>query len=168
MKPDRVRIREAFLDTTFLLPFFQIGVEVEAFALEDFKGFLARLRRVHFSELSVFEAKAKLRRLAGRDPAYARALEAFGANLAALREDERFVFHRYTAQDDGNFNLICSKGLGLDSFDAIILAQALSVGVLITEDEEILALRESGALAGDPILGEVEIKRWKELRGEGG
>ena len=28
------------------------------------------------------------------------ALEAFGDNLAVLQEDEKFIFHPYTAQDD--------------------------------------------------------------------
>jgi len=58
-------------------------------------------------------------------------------------------------QDDKAFNLIVSKNLGLDSFDAIITAQALSVGVLnMRKQEEFLK---------DSTLREMKIIRWKEL-----
>ena len=162
MKADNSQ--EAFLDTTFILPFFQVDINVEAFTLKKFKEFLTRLSKIHFSELSIFEAKAKLQRLSTKNAAYLQALKAFGANLATLREDEKIVFHPYTAEDDENFNLIHSKNLGLDSFDTIIIAQALSIGTLITEDKEILSVREKTAFTRDPTLGKIKIKRWKELR----
>jgi hypothetical protein len=154
---------EVFLDTTFILPFFQIDIEVEGFDLAEFAEVLSKLPKVHLSELSIFEAKAVLRRLSREEPAYLQALWAFGTNLAALREDERFVFHTYTPQDDENFNLIHSKNLGLDSFHMIILAQALNVGTLVTEDGEILRLREHAEFK-EPRLGKLKILRWKELR----
>lgn len=154
---------EAFLDTTFILPFFQIDVNVEAFTLTKFKGFLTKLPQIHFSELSIFEAKAKLQRLSRKDATYVHALKSFGTNLATLREDEKIIFHPYTAQDDENFNLIYSKNLGLDSFDTIIIAQALNTGTLITEDKEILSIREQTAFKRDPKLRKLKIKQWKEL-----
>ena len=155
---------DVFLDTTFILPFFQINIKVEAFTLSKFKEFLTKLPKVHFSELSIFEAKAKLQRLSRKNTTYMQALEAFGANLSILREDEKFVFHPYTAQDDENFNLIYSKNLELDSFDMIIVAQALNMNMLITEDKEILGIREQDAFIKDPRLGRIKIKQWKELR----
>jgi len=154
----------AFLDTTFILPFFQIDIDVEAFNLTKFKEFLAKLSQAHFSELSIFEAKAKLQRLSRKNTTYVQALKAFRTNLATLREDEKFVFHPYTAQDDENFNLIYSKNLGLDSFDMIIVAQALNTGTLITEDKEILSAREQTEFIKDPTLGKMKIIQWKELR----
>jgi len=154
----------AFLDTTFILPFFQIDINVEAFNLTKFKEFLTKLHEVHFSELSIFEAKAKLQRLSRKNTTYVQALKAFGTNLATLREDEKFIFHPYTAQDDKNFNLIYSKNLQLDSFDMIIMAQALNTGTLITEDREILSAREQTEFIKDPTLGKIKIKQWKELR----
>jgi hypothetical protein len=48
------------------------------------------------------------------------ALKAFGTNMATLREDEKFTFHPYTAQDDKNFNLVYTKNLGLDGFNMIM------------------------------------------------
>jgi len=159
-KPDK--ISEAFLDTTFILPFFQLDIAVEAFNLKEFKEFLVRLSEVHVSELSIFEAKAKIFRLSKKDPAYVPVLENFGKNLTVLREDEKFVFHSYTEADDIHFNLISSKNHNLDSFDITILAQSLNVGTLITEDKEILSLREKEAFKKDPNLGKLLIKRWKE------
>jgi hypothetical protein len=54
--------------------------------------------------------------------------------------------------------------MGPDSFDMIIIAQALNTGTLTTEDKEILAVREQDASIKDPTLGKIKIKRWKELR----
>jgi len=153
-----------FLDTTFLLPFLQIEVDIEAFSLDNFREFLTKIPEVHFSELSVFESKAKLYRLSRKNAVYMQALKNFGINLATLREDEKIVFHPYDERDDVYFNLISSKNFGLDSFDIIIMAQALDVGVLITEDKEILRAREDKAFTDDSILGKMKIKRWRELR----
>jgi len=161
LKPDNSST--VFLDTTFLLPFFQVNVSIEAFTINKFKEFLTKIRHVHFSELSIFEAKAKLHRLSLKNATYKQALEAFGANLATLREDEKFIFHPYTAQDDKYFNLLSTKKLELDAFDMIIVAQALTIGTLITEDKEILNVRKQKAFMKDPVLGKIKIKRWKEL-----
>ena len=152
-----------FLDTTFLLPFFQVNVKIEEFTPKSFRTFLMRLSEVHFSELSIYEAKAKIYRLSRRDAALGKALEAFGANLATLRTDERITFHPYTERDDKYFNMIASKALRLDSFDTVILAQAMSVGTLITEDSEILRVRREETFQNDPVLGKTRIRRWKEL-----
>lgn len=154
---------KAFLDTTFLLPFFQVNVKIEGFSPKRFKTFLMGLSEVHFSELSIYEAKAKIYRLSRRDADLGKALEAFGANLATLRTDERMTFHPYTARDDEYFNMISSETLRLDSFATIILAQAMSVGMLITEDNEILRVRREETFQNDPVLGKTKIRRWKEL-----
>jgi hypothetical protein len=54
--------------------------------------------------------------------------------------------------------------MGPDSFDMIIIAQALNTAPLTTEDKETLAVREQDASIKDPTLGKIKIKRWKELR----
>jgi predicted nucleic acid-binding protein len=154
----------AFLDTTFLLPFFQVDIEIEAFSLERFKKFLRDLTEVHFSELSIYEAKAKLRRLSRKEKNYTLALDTFGASLAVLLGDGKFIFHPYTKEDDDYFNLISEKSPELDSFDMIILAQAYGVGFFVTEDEKILSLRSQKVITSDPVLGRIDIRRWKELK----
>ncbi|MGQ9469389.1 MAG: PIN domain-containing protein [Nitrososphaerales archaeon] len=162
MKPDKEAA--SFLDTIFLLPFSQIGIKVEAFSLDKFEQFLTKISEVHFSELSIFEVKAKLYRLSSKDEAYIQLLKTFGKNLAILREDKKIIFHPYTERDDKNFNLIASKRLGLNSFDIIIMAQALKVGVLITEDKEILDIKDQESFISDLTLRKLKIKRWKDLK----
>lgn len=156
-------ISAVFLDTTFILPLFQLDIDVDGFTVERFGECLSRVDKAHVSELSIYEAKAKLFRLSMRDGSYVDALESFGDNLAVLRDDERMCFRPYTRVDDVRFNLMWSKGLGLDVFDAIIVAQSVDVGLLITEDAEILNLRDQEAFVEDPELGKLEIRRWKEL-----
>ena len=157
------RISAAFLDTTFLLPFFQLDITVEAFTIEKFRDFLTQLSEIHISELSIFEAKAKIFRLSKKNASYTPILKDYGSNLAVLREDEKIVFHTYTKADDAYFNLISAKNTNLDSFNIIIVAQALDVGLLITEEKEILGLGEQETFTKDPLLGKLAIKRWKEL-----
>ncbi|MEM3551741.1 MAG: PIN domain-containing protein [Candidatus Bathyarchaeia archaeon] len=153
----------AFLDTTFLLPFFQLDIAVEAFTIENFEDYLQGLSEIHVSELSVFEAKAKIFRLSRKNPAYTTALKNFGRNLTLLREDEKFFFHPYMEFDDVQFNLISSINQNLDSFDIIILAQASNIGLLITEDKEILSLRQQEKFKKNPLSRKLLIKPWKEL-----
>ena len=83
--------------------------------------------------------------------------------MAVLREDARVVFHPYTRWEDAYLNLISAKDFRLDSFDTIIVAQALDLGLLVTEDQEILDLREQTAFREDPVLGRLTIRKWKEL-----
>ena len=154
---------KAFLDTTFLLPFFQLDIEVNGFSLEKFEAFLSRLDEVHLSELSIYEAKAKLFRLSRRNEGYTKALESFGDNLTVLRDDETIHFHPYRQMDDSRFNLISGKDPSLDIFDVIIVAQAVDIGLLITEDKEILNLRSRKSFAEDPELKKLNIIPWKEL-----
>ena len=80
-----------------------------------------------------------------------------------LREDAKVVFHPYTRREDAYFNLISTKDFRLDSFDIIIVAQALDLGLLVTEDQEILDLREQTVFREDPILGRLTIRKWEEL-----
>ena len=159
------KISKVFLDTTFLLPFFQLDIAVQGFTLKKFRDFLEGLSEIHVSELSIFEAKSKIFRLSRKDPTYADALKNFGKNLALLREDEKFYFHPYVEADDVFFNLISSSFMNqkLDCFDIIMLAQALNVGLLLTEDKEILDLRQRENFKKDPIFGKLSIKQWKEL-----
>jgi len=126
--------------------------------LNRFKQFLTEVSEVDFSELSIFEAKAKLHRLSRRKTAYIQALEAFGGNLTTLREDERVIFHSYTERDDAYFNLITSRKLKLDSLDMVIMAQALEIGILITGHREILSVREQEAFVNDAILRKMKIR----------
>ncbi len=154
--------QEFFLDTTFLLPFFQIDIAVENFTIESFAYFIRTASRIHFSELSVYEAKAKIHRLAKRNQAFSQSLSDFGDNLTVLRDDEKFVFRSFSKLADHYFNSLIETFPKLNSFDAILLSQASNVGLIITEDQELLALRENDDFLKNATLGKVRIKRWKE------
>ncbi|MEM3381947.1 MAG: hypothetical protein QXQ11_07320 [Candidatus Bathyarchaeia archaeon] len=80
-------------------------------------------------------------------------------------DDEKIIFHTYTAQDGEYFNLISAKRLDLDTFDMIIMAQAMNIGLLITEDREILNVRERPEFTDDPTLRRLKVRRWVEQAG---
>jgi len=136
-------LHELFLDTTYILPFFQVPIRVEGFELSDFKTLTANLSKVHVSELSIYEAKAKLTRLSKARRGYEQALQMFGRNLNVLRLDERFVFHSYTSEADECFNQLLASARRLDAFDILILSEAYVIGELLTEDEDLLTFRDS-------------------------
>ena len=84
-KDEAQNVRELFVDTTYVLPFFQVPITVEGFELSDFRTLIANLSKVHVAELSIYEAKAKLLRLSKVRQGYKQALRAFGQNLNVLR-----------------------------------------------------------------------------------
>ena len=164
MEKDRAqRNRELFLDTTYILPFFQVPITVEGFELSDFKILIANLSKVHVSELSIYEAKAKLTRLSKARRGYEQALRVFGRNLNVLRLDEKFVFHSYTSEADERFNQLLASAKRLDAFDLLILSEAFTVGELLTEDEDLLTFRDSDQFAKSPLSKSIRIRCWKEI-----
>lgn len=164
MRKDETRNRrELFLDTTFVLPFFQVPISVDAFDLSEFETFIGDLERAHLAELSIYEAKAKLTRLSRVHRGYAHALQAFGRNLSVLRADNRFVFHSYTNDADEHFNQFIAVTRQLNAFDLLILSQAFLVGELLTEDQDLLNLRNSERFVESPLSQSIKIRRWKEM-----
>jgi len=155
--------RELLLDTTYILPFFQVPITVEGFELSEFKMLIANLSRVHLTELSVYEAKAKLLRLSKVHRGYEKALRVFAQNLNVLRLDEKFLFHHYTSEADECFNQLLPSAKRLDAFDLIILSEAFTVGELLTEDEDLLTFRDSDQFAQSPLSKSIRIRCWKEV-----
>jgi len=155
--------RELFLDTTYILPFFQVPITVEGFELSDFKMLIANLSKVHVSELSIYEAKAKLTRLSKARRGYEQALRVFGRNLNVLRLDEKLVFHSHTSEADECFNQLLASAKRLDAFDLLILSEAFTVGELLTEDEDLLTFRDSDQFAKSPLSKPIRIRCWKEI-----
>ena len=140
-------------------------IRVKGFNLSDFRKFVAKLSRVHVSELSVYEAKAKLLRMSrSRGSEYGSLLGTFGENLNVLRADEKFVFQTYTEEADRRFNQLVRFAKRLDAFDLIILSEASTVGELLTEDTEVLSLMDSRQFAQTPPFNSMEIKSWKDVR----
>jgi len=149
------------LDTTYLLPYLGLDLTVEDFTPARLMEYLTPIDEIHISEISIIEAKAKIHRLNQRNPAYRASHEEFGANLRILREDDKVHFHRYETEDDTRFNFLAEAGTQLDAFDTVIVAQAPKAGRLLTEDREILSIRETGILE-DPIMQGLRIQNWRE------
>ncbi|RLI82228.1 hypothetical protein DRP07_05640 [Archaeoglobales archaeon] len=139
-----------FIDTTFLMPFFHLDVDVDGFSREIFREKLSHFKLIHASEISIIEIKAKIVRMKST-----RIKKIFRENLSILRDDDRFVFHGYTADDDVRFEEI--EQLDLNYIVGLIVSQAFNVGLLLTEDGKIL--KEKGSLKK---LG-LDVVSWNEF-----
>ena len=141
---------DIFVDTTYLMPFFYLNIDVDGFSREVFREKLSGFRNIHASEISIVEVKAKIVKMRDR-----KINEVFRRSLSVLRSDERFIFHGYTADDDARFEEI--EEMDLDFIDRIIVSQAFDVGFLLTEDRQILKNK-------DPLkkLG-LDVVSWKEF-----
>jgi len=134
---------------------------VENFTPAKFIEYLTSIDEIHFSEISILEAKAKIHRLSQRNQAYRASYYEFGENLSILREDDKIHFHSYQPEDDKRVTYIAGTGLKLDAFDMLIIAQATRVGHLLTEDRDILSIRKTGMLRVPSMKG-LLIENWKE------
>ena len=141
---------DVFVDTTYLMPFFYLNIDVNGFSREKFREKLLDFRRIHVSEISIVEVKAKIVRMHNR-----KINEVFRESLSVLRNDEHFVFHGYTADDDTRFEEIGK--MNLDFIDRIIVSQAFSVGFLLTEDSQILKNKNLLKKLG------LDVVSWKEF-----
>ena len=54
-----MKLRELYLDTTYVMPFFYFDRDVKGFSRTVYKEVIKSLERIHFSEISIIEAKAK-------------------------------------------------------------------------------------------------------------
>ena len=122
---------------------------------------LTPIDEIHLSEVSIIEAKAKIHRLNQSNPTYQAPHEEFDTNLRILREDHKIHFHRYQPEDDNRFNFLAESGTQLNAFDTVIVAQSARVGRLLTEDREILSIRETSILE-NPIMQGLRIQNWME------
>lgn len=130
-------LRELYLDTTYLMPFFYLDINVKGFTRSLYKEIIKSLEKVHISEISIIEAKAKSLKIGTKDFE-----EKFNEGLSVLYTDEKVVVHRYSPIDDKKFNELLSHRLGF--FDTVILAQSFSIGTLLTEDSKLLKLKDTG------------------------
>ena len=150
-----MKLRELYLDTTYVMPFFYLDIDVKGFTRTVYKEVIKSLERIHVSEISIIEAKAKSLKLSKNK---SKVNEKFNEGLSVLSADEKVVIHGYRAMDDKKFNEFQPLGLGF--FDAVILAQSCTVGILLTEDSRLLRLKDVGvkAINWDTILREMRIR----------
>lgn len=149
-----MKFRELYLDTTYIMPFFYLDIDVKGFSRTVYKEVIKSVERIHVSEISIIEAKAKSLKIGGNQTEIN---EKFNEGLSVLSADEKVVIQGYRAMDDKNFNEFQALGLGF--FDAVILAQSCTVGILLTEDSRLLQLKDVGVktINWDTILREMGI-----------
>jgi predicted nucleic acid-binding protein len=149
-----MKFRELYLDTTYIMPFFYLDIDVKGFSRTVYKEVIKSVERIHVSEISIIEAKAKSLKIGGNQTEIN---EKFNEGLSVLSADEKVVIQGYRAMDDKNFNEFQPLGLGF--FDAVILAQSCTVGILLTEDSRLLRLKDVGVktINWDTILREMGI-----------
>jgi len=143
---------ELYLDTTYIMPFFYLDIDVKGFSRADYKEVIKSFDRIHFSEISIIEAKAKCQKLGKKMN------EKFNEGLSVLSDTKNVVIHGYRAADDSKFNELLPYGL--DFFDRIILAQAFNVGNLLTEDSKLLKIKnpDMNILNWDSLVREIGLK----------
>ena len=143
-----MKFKELYLDTTYVMPFLFLDIDVKGFSRDTYKEIIKSVNRIHISEISFIEAKAKSLKL---NLSQKKVNEKFNEGLSVLSSDEKVIIHKYNALDDLKFNEF--DKLQLDFFDRIILAQSASVGFLLTEDCRLLDLNDIG----------IKIFNWKSL-----
>ena len=148
-----MRLRELYLDTTYIMPFFYLDIDVKGFSRSVYKEVIQSLEILHVSEISIIEAKAKSLKISRKRSMIN---EKFNEGLSVLSTDEKVVIHGYRSIDDKKFNEF--QPLGLDFFDTMILAQSRTVGILLTDDSKLLDLKDIG----------IKIINWDALSQEMG
>jgi len=143
-----LKFKELYIDTTYVMPFLFLDIDVEGFSRETYKAIIKSIDRIHISEASLIEAKAKSLKL---NLPQKKVNEKFNEGLSVLSSDDKVIIHRYNAMDDLKFNEFDT--LQLDFFDRIILAQSASVGIILTEDRKLLNLKNIG----------IKIINWNSL-----
>nr|QNO47512.1 hypothetical protein GGGHDLIA_00002 [Methanosarcinales archaeon ANME-2c ERB4] len=131
------------------MPFFHLDIDVKGFSRAGYKEIIKSLDKIHLSEISLIEAKAKSLKIREKQ---SDVNKKFNEGLSVLSDDEKVVIHGYGLMDDAMFNEFIL--LGLDFFDAVILTQSCTVGNLLTEDLKLLQLKDTG----------VEIINWAALQ----
>jgi len=134
-----LKFRELYLDTTYVMPFFHLDIDVKGFSRSGYKEIIKSLDKIHLNEISLIEAKAKSLKIREKQ---SDVNKKFNEGLSVLSDDDQVMIHGYGSMDDAMFNEFIL--LGLDFFDAVILAQSCTAGNLLTEDLKLLQLKDTG------------------------
>lgn len=141
-----MKLRDLYLDTTYVMPFLYLDIDVKGFSRTLYKEVIKSVDNVHISEISIIEAKAKTLKIKSPE-----INEKFNEGLSVLSTDEKVIIHGYRPTDDKKFNEF--RPLGLGFFDRVILAQSFAAGNLLTEDSRLLNIENTG----------IKIMDWSSL-----
>ena len=132
--------RKLLLDTTFLLPFFEIDLGEINKVVEDL---YSKLPALYYAEISIYEVKFKLISLYRKKRIQFDIIKNFWRNLSILKDDEKIIFVPYNARIDDYVNKLEEKmPRKLEIIDEMIVATAIPIGNLLTMDDEILGMRD--------------------------
>jgi len=146
-----------FLDTTFILPFFQIPIDVKNFDKKIFEKSLRRFRLISVSELSLIEALFIVTKMFFRGEVFRDIFEVFRDNLEVLEDDSRFVVKSFSSMDISSYKWLLDFK-DLNPIDRLILAQGLDADIFLTENREILKI---GGIEKFRKKFSVKIVDWK-------
>jgi hypothetical protein len=151
---------ELLLDTTYILPAFGIGVQLDGFD-ERFPKVLEK-HSASYNPISLVEAKWVVLKLSRQHAAdRGKLLERYRLGLRVLLGDARLKQTALTSETvervaDG----LLVDNQAKDYFDRTIYGTACaSNSLLLTEDEELLALKTN-----DDVPRPKDILAWKDLR----
>jgi len=114
-------MREIFLDTTYVMPFFYMDIDVKGFSRRKYAELIQKLERIHISEISIFEAKVKALKTKSSE-----VLKKFNKGLSILRSDKKVVIHGYTAEHDRSLNEMLKILNDINIIDLFIVSQGFS------------------------------------------
>ena len=60
-----MKFRELYLDTTYVMPFFYLDIDVKGFSRKMYKEVIMSVESIHVCEISIIEAKAKSLKIGG-------------------------------------------------------------------------------------------------------
>lgn len=149
-----------FLDTTYLLPFFQIPLTVKGFNKKLFEKILREFEYVYISEVSVLECLSKITRMYFKGKVPEEIFEIFKENLSILREDEKITFKPIQEEDVKTYYELLKINPEIDPIDRIILAQATHAQIFLTEDSDILEFSNNKTFKKKYL---VKVLNWKKL-----
>ncbi len=150
-------MREIFLDTTYVMPFFYMDIDVKGFSRKKYAELIRKFDKIHLSEISIFEAKVKSLQIRSKE-----ALEKFNKGLSILRSDKRVKIHGFNERHDRALNSMLNLLDDLNIIDLIIVSQAKDVGILLTEDNVIHKHKDE---IGLNVSSQVSIKMLSKILG---
>ena len=131
-----------FLDTTYVMPFFQIQINIKNFDKNTFEKILRKFQLIILSEISLIEILFKLTKMYIKKKVPENIFQTFKENLSILREDRKIKIKPITSIDIDNYLYFLKLKYNLNPIDMLILAQGIEADIILTEDKNILKISE--------------------------
>ena len=125
-----------FLDTTYLMPLFQLDITIEGFEEEFHEIFQSGRFYFLFSPVSILEIKWQIIKLSKSGHSIDELEKASSRALRTIQKTEQFKLVNFVDEAINSVSFELRKQGHNDLFDTIILGSALSTAaIFVTEDE---------------------------------